>query len=133
MKPPQGPPSNTLACSRILPTGECGKPADWHVSWYEDGVRSVAWGNSLCCDEHKHEAEQTWAMGWRHRVLPACALPGSLFAVAAEGDDEDGLPLTYCFHPLDQAHAVAEAEELLTRSPARSLPSPATPNPTEQR
>ena len=112
--PPLGPVSTTLACSRILAGGECGAPAEWHLSWYEAGQHALAWENSLCCQAHKDDAEKHWRVGWRHRILPACGIPGSFVAVATEGDDEDGYPLTYCYHPLDASALVTEAEEVTT-------------------
>lgn len=95
----------------------CGRPPVWHLSWYDESLRAHDWENSLSCQAHREAAEALgWQIGWRHRVLPVCTLPGSLLVIADEGDDEDGMPVSYCVHPLDEAAAVAEATELISAS-----------------
>lgn len=119
--PPLHDKSFTLACARNLGDGrDCGAPAAWHVSWPDLAVRATLWENSLACDEHKRDAEARWDMGWRHRVLPACAMPGALLYVADEGDDEEGWPRTYCLHPFQADAVVAEAETRLDRAAAEA-------------
>lgn len=109
-RPPLHDISTTLACARVLAEGrDCGRPAEWHVSWYDEEKRAVRWENSLACDEHKADAESRWAMGWRHRATPVCAMPGSLLHIAEEGVDEAGFPTTYCVHPFQLDAVVEEA------------------------
>lgn len=114
---PLGPISVTLACGRhIGGDGECGAPAVWHISWYEDGVRALDWEHSLACQEHTEEAQRLWTVGWRHAASHACGMPGALLHVAIEGSDCDGNPLTYCLHPWDECAEAAVAEEVLSES-----------------
>lgn len=98
-------------CGRWLGDDYCGRPAEWHVSWADMRERPVAWQTSLCCHDHKVEADRLWDMGWRHRVLPACDVPGSLLRIDEDLTDDDGFPVTYCYHPLDgDAAAAAERD-----------------------
>lgn len=111
-RPPLGPISTTLRCARLVPDGECGAPAVWHLSWFDPTASPFDWESSLACQEHRDEAQRSnWQIGWRHRVLPACAMPGSLLQIAESDEDEDGLPLTFCFHPWDFERATNEAAE----------------------
>jgi hypothetical protein len=110
----------TLTCHREVTDGHCGAPAVWHLSWYDEQLPAGEWENSLACQSHRDEADQLWQIGWRHRVLPACALPGSRLVIADEGDDEDGFPLTFCYHPFD-AEAVATEAEQVTQEATRAV------------
>jgi hypothetical protein len=104
--------STSLACARTVEGDrECGALAEWHVSWADLSKRAVLWDNSLACGPCKTWAEARWDMGWRHRVLPACALPGALLHIADEGTDEEGWPLSYCAHPYEYEFVLAVAEE----------------------
>ena len=110
---------DTLTCHRGIGDGFCAAPAVWHVSWYDEKVRAQRWENSLTCQEHRVDAERKgWEIGWRHRVTPACTLPGSLLVIADEGDDEDGFPVTFCYHPFDAEAVAVEAEQIAHRTRA---------------
>lgn len=116
-KVPLGGEPLTLTCHRRIDGAYCDAPAAWHLSWYDEQLPAGDWENSLACQQHRDDAErQGWEIGWRHRVLPACTLPGSLLHIADEGDDEDGFPISFCAHPFDEAEVAATAEALVAAS-----------------
>lgn len=103
-------PSTSLTCGYL---NECGRAAVWHLSWYDPELPAGDWENSLSCQEHRDVAEKRgWTIGWRHRVSHACCMPGSLMHIAGEGDDEEGWPRTWCWHPFDAEAELVAAEHL---------------------
>lgn len=52
---------------------DCGKPGTWHVMW--DGRREV----SHACDDHMELILARWAFLDRHRTVPECGMPGSVW------------------------------------------------------
>ena len=94
----------TLACGYTVNAPVmCGAPAAWHLSWYEHGVDYGLWENSLACEVHKIESVKRWDVGWRHRITHACGMSGSVLHLVLDVEDEDGIPVSSCRHPLDTA------------------------------